>query len=68
MHAVQAVTLLTFTALSAGSQTGKYYHGRLGENEPKTGAFVRKEEGRSDAVSSSEPPLSVRHPRWFRYD
>lgn len=50
-------------ALSAGSQTGKYYPEGLGENEPKTGAFVQKEEGRSDVVSSREPPLSVTHPQ-----
>lgn len=36
----RALMLLTFPALSADPQTGKYYHDRLGEKEPKTGAFV----------------------------
>lgn len=66
----RALMVFTFTALSAGSQTGKYYRERLGENEPKTGAFVGKE-GRSGVVSRRELllcPHNTPGVRWCRYD
>lgn len=63
----RALMLFTFTALSAGSQTGKYYGERLGENEPKTGAFVWR--GRKERCGLQQrAALSVWHSRWFRYD